>query len=89
MPLTRAEKIARLSASVRRFANESDVESLARSRPPGEESFESFDVNTAAATGLKKLLAGRGDQLTDEELLAQEAIVKAPRGQTRKMVIFC
>ena len=75
MPLTRAEKIARLSASVRRFANESDVESLARSRPPGAESFESFDVNTAAASGLKKLLAGRGDQLTDEELLAQEAIV--------------
>src|SRR5262245_37178390 len=80
MPLPRAEKIARLTAAVRRMAGESDVETLARSRPPGAEGFASFDVNPAAQTGLQKLLAGRGDQLTDAELLAQEAIVM-PQGR--------
>lgn len=78
MPPSRAEKIARLTATVRRLAAEADVESLARGRPPGPprgDAYESMDVNPAAESGLQKLLAGRGDQLTEDELYAQEAVV--------------
>lgn len=80
MSTPRDEKIRRLQDSLRRMAAESDVESLARGRPPGDESaFESFDVSTEPETGLQKVLAGRVD-LTDAELLGLEAIIM-PQGR--------
>ncbi len=84
MSVTRAEKITRLTAAVQRMQQETDVEALARG-PAAAEGYESFDTGAAADSGLQKLLAGRGDQLTDAELLAQEAIVM-PTGRPAALI---
>ena len=82
MTASREEKIRRLATAIRQFATETDVESLALSRPPGAEDaeFESLDHNTDPETGLQKVLAGREDQLDEAELLGLEAIIM-PQGR--------
>lgn len=84
---TRSEKIRRLTESIRNMETETDVESLARSRPPAAEAagfegayFETLDSQASPESGLDKVLSGREDELTDEELFGLEAIVM-PQGR--------
>lgn len=87
MTLTRSEKIRRLTESVRAMAAEADVEALAKTLPSMNEAvgleaagLESLDQNARPESGLDKVLAGREDRLTDDEILGLEAIIM-PQGR--------
>jgi len=82
MTLPRAEKVRRLAAAVRQFETETDLESMARQPAPGLESADLAprDRDAAPEAAVRKVLAGREDDLTEAEVRGLEAVI-LPRGR--------